>query len=195
MTIFIGRKGSGKSHLLCRLLKDKRAWRGIYDEIIFVSPTFRSQFEKLWSQLAPDGITVHEQLTEEFLTQLLQSQSNSTQDTLLILDDCGDDIKRISPSTINKLVSNSRHYKLSMISLHQKLTQAPTILRANADCVISFSASAFLEREALWREMAITDRKTFLAMFNTATEQKHSFLVCTLVDGRLRFFQGLEHEL
>jgi hypothetical protein len=188
LTLIVGRKGSGKSHLLCHLLRTQ--WCSVYDEIIFVSPTFRAQFVGLWSQLAPDGITVYEKLDEAFIESLLKQQSVSRRNTLLILDDCGDDIRKVSPSQINKLVSNSRHYKLSIVCLHQKLTQAPTIVRANTDCFISFPACSFLEREALWKEISTVDRKTFQRIFNEATCTKHSFLVSTIGrDGILRNYR------
>lgn len=181
ITLLVGRKGSGKTHLLVRLLKE--AWCGVYDEIIIVSGTFVSQFEKVWSQLSPEGITVHETFDESFVEKFMAEQSVSTKNSLLILDDLGDDLRKISPSVINKLVSNSRHYKLSIIALHQKLTQAPTIIRGNADSIISFSACSFLEREALWKEISTVPRKEFQVLFNKATQKKHGFLVSTIDKG------------
>ena len=110
--------------------------------------------------------------------------------TLLILDDLGEEFRKISPRTVNMLVSNSRHYKLSIICLHQRLTQAPPILRANADVIISFSACSYVEIECLWKMVAITQRKPFQLMFNDATQEPHSYLV-SMIDkgGRLRFYR------
>jgi hypothetical protein len=181
ITIISGRKGSGKTHLLCRLLLT--AWKGVYDRIIFVSPTFKSQFDSLWCQLSPEGITVHESLEDSFIENLLQSVSSTRHSTLLVMDDIGEDLRRTSPAMLNKLVSNSRHYRLSIVCLHQKLTQAPTIVRANVDCIVSFPACSFLEREALWREISTVDRKTFQRIFTEATVEEHSFLVSTIDKG------------
>ena len=182
VTIIAGRKGSGKTHLLCRLLLT--AWWGVYDRIVFVSPTFKSQFDSLWCQLSPEGITVHESLEDSFIENLLQSVSTSTRhSTLLVMDDIGEDLRKTPPAMLNKLVSNSRHYKLSIVCLHQKMTQSPTIVRANADCIISFPACSFLEREALWREISTVDRKTFQRIFTDATVEQHSFLVSTIDKG------------
>jgi hypothetical protein len=181
LTLICGRKGSGKSHLLVKLLKT--AWCGIYDEIIICSPTFQSQFTSLWSQLSPEGITVYNNLDAAFVEKLMADQSSSTTNSLLILDDCGEDLRKVAPGVINKLVSNSRHYKLSIIALHQKLTQAPSIVRANADCFISFAACSFLEREALWKEVSTIPRKEFQQAYNLATQSKHGFLVSTIDKG------------
>ncbi len=69
--LVVGRKGSGKSHLVCKLLKT--VYRGIYDRIIFVSPTFEAQLS-LWGTLSPDGISVFSEITDFFLTNLLAEQ-------------------------------------------------------------------------------------------------------------------------
>jgi hypothetical protein len=181
ITMIIGRKGSGKSRLLCDLLQND--WANIYSRIVFVSPTFQAQFDGLWSELSPVGITVHESLTDAFIENLLTDVSVAKHQTLLILDDCGDDFRRVAPSLVNKLVSNSRHLRLSIICLHQKLTQSSTIVRSNCDSIIAFASCAFLEREALWREISTVDKKTFNRMFAEATEQAHSFMVSTISKG------------
>jgi hypothetical protein len=189
ITVVAGKKGSGKTHLACRLLLT--SFRFKYDHIIFVSPTFRAQYDGLWSKLSPDGITVYEQLTEQLIESIMKTVSaKGNGSTLLILDDLGEEFRKISPRTVNMLVSNSRHYKLSIICLHQRLTQAPPILRANADVVIAFSACSFTEIECLWKMVATTQRKTFQLMFNDATQEPHSYLV-SMVDkgGRLRFYK------
>jgi hypothetical protein len=189
ITVVAGKKGSGKSHLACRLLLT--SFRFKYDHIIFVSPTFRAQYDGLWSKLSPDGITGPEQLTEQLIETIMKTVSaKGNGSTLLILDDVGEEFRKISPRTVNMLVSNSRHYKLSIICLHQRLTQAPPILRANADVVIAFSACSYVEVECMWKMVATTQRKAFQLMFNDATQEPHSYLV-SMVDkgGRLRFYK------
>ena len=181
VTLVVGRKGSGKSHLVVELLMSD--WCGVYHDIITISPTFQAQFKNLWSRLSPRGITVHEAITDEFIEQLLKQTSGSTKHTLLLLDDLGEDLRKMSQTVLNKLVSNSRHYRLSILSLHQKLTQAPTILRANCDSFISFASCSYLEREALWREISTVNKKDFNRMFAAATQQPHSFMVSTIDEG------------
>ena len=181
VTLVVGRKGSGKSHLVVELLMND--WCGLFHDIVIVSPTFQAQFKNLWSKLNPRGILVHESITDEFIEQLLKQTACATRDTLLILDDLGQDLRNIKQTTLNKLVSNSRHYRLSIICLHQKLTQSPTILRANADSIISFASCSYLEREALWREISTVDKKTFNLLFAQATDQPHSFMISTISKG------------
>jgi hypothetical protein len=134
---------------------------------------------------------VHEELTESLVEELLATVSTKQRQTLLILDDCGEELRRIAPRIVNQLVSNSRHYQLSIVCLHQKLTQSPTIMRANADCIIAFAASSFLERECLYKEVSTIDRKAFMNMFSEATHDKHSFLVSTISKGgKLNFYKN-----
>jgi hypothetical protein len=174
--------------LVCKLLKT--VYLGIYEKIIFVSPTFEAQLEGLWGTLDPAGITVFPQLTDEFLTTLLATQMSTRTKTLLICDDNGDDFKKVGQSVLNKLVSNSRHLSLSICGLFQKLTQAPTILRGNADVIIAFAASSYLERDCLWREISVVDKKEFQRIFNTATENNDHGFLCSSIgrDGSLKFY-------
>lgn len=190
ITCIVGRVGSGKSHLCVRLLKT--VWCGIYDEIIICSTTFQAQYNKLWSQISPEGISVYPELNDSFIDYVLNRVSRQTNtNTLLILDDNGEQMRKCNPQHVNLLVSNSRHYNLSICSLNQKLSQLPTIFRANVSTFLSFPACSWLEREALWKEVSCVDRKTFRRIFDMATTQKHTFL-CSTIDkgGRLRFFHS-----
>ena len=158
ITLFVGRKGSGKTQLLIKLLKDVDGFRGQYQEIVNVSPTFKLQ--PVWKQLSPEGITVYETFSDSVLAKIHKEQQSNV-NTLLILDDNGDDLRKVSPSVFNKLISNSRHLNCSIIALLQKLTQAPTILRANTDCFIVFSACSERERLALFAEIGTMSKKEF----------------------------------
>lgn len=188
ITLICGTKGSGKSHLTCKLLLT--AWKGIYDEIIFVSPTFKSQLKILWSKLDPEGIECHEDLTDEFVLSFLNQQQVSTRRTLLILDDVGDQQRRLKGDAWNKLVSNSRHYDLSIICLHQKLTQSDTITRQNADTIICFPSASYQERECLYRERSSVDRKSFMQMFCSCTQKPYTFMCCTIKKSQLKFYMS-----
>jgi hypothetical protein len=189
ITLIVGKKGSGKSVLCCNLLLT--TYRYLFDRIIIVSPTFRAQYGVLWHKISSDGIVVHEELNETIIQSVYDEvKSNKDTATLLLLDDCGEELRKIEPRLVNLMVSNSRHYKLSILSLHQKLTQAPTILRGNADQIMMFGACSYLEREALYKEVSIVDRKTFMRIFNHATDEPHSFLCCVMSrEGQLKFYK------
>ena len=111
--------------------------------------------------------------------------------TLLVLDDLGQELRHdIDMRVLNLLVSNSRHLHISIVHLCQKLTQSPTIFRANADVIVMFSAASMIEREALYREVSVCDKKTFFGLLNKATANTdHGFLCsCIGTDGQLRLY-------
>jgi hypothetical protein len=192
ITLFVGRKGSGKTQLLIKLLKDKDGFRGQYEEIVIVSPTFKLQ--PVWKQLSPEGITVYESFSDSVLEKIYKDQQPGVS-TLLILDDNGDDLRKVSPSVFNKLISNSRHLNCSIICLLQKLSQSPTILRSNTDVFIVFSACSIRERDALHSEIGTVDKKTFEKMFNECTSEQYSCFVASIINGQIRFYKNFQHEI
>jgi hypothetical protein len=192
ITLFVGRKSSGKTHLLIKLLKDKDGYKNQYEEIIIVSPTFKLQ--PVWKQLSPEGISIFESFSDAVLEKIYKEQQSNV-NTLLILDDNGDDLRKVSPSIFNKLISNSRHLNCSIIALLQKLSQAPTILRSNADVFIVFSACSVRERDALHSEIGTVDKKTFEKMFNECTSEQYSAFVASIINGQIRFHKNFKEEI
>ena len=191
-----GRKGSGKTQLTVKLLCSEHGFKGIYDQIIIISPTFMLQ--PIWARISPDGINVYLEFNPQVLQNLMNEQTaNRTKKILLILDDLGEDIVRSKEGApiFHKLIANSRHLNISIICLHQKLTQAPTYLRANADVFITFASLSTRERDALYNEISVTDRKTFSRIFATATEEQYSTFAASFKDGKLRYYKNLESEI
>lgn len=189
VTIVCGKKGSGKSCLCVKLLKTH--FKYVYKKIIIISPTFRAQYAKLWCQISHEGVIVYEALTQQVITKIFDEMMENDEETLLLLDDCGEELKHCEPRLVNMLVSNSRHRNLSMIVLCQKITQMPTILRCNADSYIMYSSSSYLERECLYKEVSTVEKKEFIKIFNKATEKEYSFLVCVMSrTGQLQFYHS-----
>ena len=177
-----------------KLLKSARAWKGVYDKIIIISPTFMLQ--PIWKQISPSGVSVYLEFREEIIMDLMRQQTeDSTRKTLILLDDLGEDILHKAKSVFHKLIANSRHLNISVIHLCQKLTQSPTYCRSNTDCFISFASLATREREALFAEVSLVDKKSFAKMFAGATNEPYSTFCATFKNGKLRFYQNLEHEL
>jgi hypothetical protein len=164
----------------------KTIWKGVYNRIILISPTFKVQFREVWSQLSPEGITVYETIDDDLIKRLhleCQGWATKKESTLVIVDDCGQALRSIKPDAFSLWVSNSRHCLVSIVHLSQKLTYSPPIFRSNADTILAFGATSALDRDALWREFSIYDRKTFLALFEKATKKPFSFMACCLQRG------------
>ena len=195
ITLYIGRKSSGKTKLLIDMLLDKRGYRGVYGQVTIISPTFELQ-KASWGRISGEGVTVYKEFTDAVLEKIYNDQQSNKSKCLVIFDDNGDDLRKVSPAVFNKLVSNSRHLGggLSIIALCQKLTQSPTILRSNSDCFVAFSANSLREQLILYQEVGVVDMKTFTRIFRDATEKQYSCLVITLIAGKIRFFKNFSEE-
>lgn len=190
-SLISGRAGSGKTQLFLKLIKT--VWKGVYNRVVIISPTFRAQFKEVWSQLSPEGLLVYPDGLDEALIKQLhkdcEGYAANNQTTLVVIDDCGEMLRKIPPAAFSLWVSNSRHCKTSIVHLVQKITQSPTAFRSNCDCIIAFGATSMLDKEALYKELSTHDRKTFYQMFSKATEDKHSFMACCIqLGGTLGFF-------
>ena len=191
VTIILGKKGSGKTQLFLKLLLDQNGYCGRYDKIYFFSPTFRVQFRKTWSILNKKGIIVYEDVTAELLQKIIDGHEPDGEDQVLVcFDDVGDSLKKIDSTVVSRFISNSRHARVSAVFLSQKLTYLPTLIRNDADVYISFAAISYLGVEALWREVSIVDKKTFMEIFREATEEQYSFLCCCTIGGKTALYKN-----
>lgn len=191
----VGKKGSGKSHLFLKLLLNPQGYCCKYDRIIFVSPTFRTQFEGLWKALDPKGIKVYEDMSDGLLAQIISEQETSDTTCLCVFDDLGEIWKHIDQSVLNRFISNSRHLRLSMVFLAQKLSQLSTIIRANTDCFVTFSACSQIELEALYREVSVVEKKQFLSMFRVVTRERFAFLCISIIGGKIGFYPNFGRQI
>ena len=188
VVVLCGRKGSGKTTMCISLLTNE--WLGVYDKIVIISPTIANQ--ESWEDIDMSDIDVYDSVDDRLLNALLAERSSNyaAQTCLVVFDDLGEDLRRCcNLKILNKLVSNSRHLKLSMCFLHQKVTQAHPIIRTNADTFIMFSSSSYSERECLWREVSVVDKRHFGVILNKASDERFGCLVCsTGCDGKMYLY-------
>jgi len=164
--------------------------------VIIISPTFPLQ--PIWGQISPDGVTVHLAFTTQIIEDLMKAQTdNRDSKVLLLLDDLGEDVhhSKDAKPIFHKLIANSRHLNISLVWLCQRLTQAPTFVRSNTDSFISFASLSTREREALYNEVSMTDKKAFAAMFADCTRDQYSTFAATFKAGKLSYFKDLEHPI
>ncbi len=193
ITLIVGKRRSGKTSLALRLLLDKRAFKNKFDRIIFFSPTFRGQYQKLWRALKPDGITVHEEVTDQLLQNVIDEQ-NADLDvaTLLVFDDIADQLKHINTTVLGMLVCNSRQINLCMLVLSQKITNLPTVLRSQTDSYVAFGACSHREIMALADEASTVPRQQFVELFTRATAEPYNFLVISCGGGgKFQLFKNM----
>ena len=179
------------------MLTSKRGLCGLYDKIIIFSPTFKSQFKQLWSQISPVGVTVHEELKEEILEQIYQEQLESSikKRILMISDDVGESWRRdISSGLCNRIMTNGRHVAISCIFLLQKIHQVPVVCRSQMDTLCVWAASSFNQLDSIHKEFSTLNRKEFQKMFADITQQQYHYLVITVIQGKIKFFDSFESE-
>lgn len=167
----------------------KNEWAQRYDRLVIFSPTIAHQ--TVWEGIDLSDVETFSSVTNAHLQGICaEREANyATTSLLVVFDDMGEDLRHVDQSLLNKAVSNSRHLKLSMVFLNQKLTQSPTVVRTNADTFLIFSSSSFCELDALWREVSCVDRKQFSALMRQATSDDYGCLVCsTSKEGRLCFY-------
>ena len=169
----------------------------MYDKIVIFSPTFKTQYDILWHKISSEGVTVHENLSEIVLSRIYTDQlANPEVKSLIISDDEDEQWRRgIDSRLVNKIMTNSRHCNLSFIFLSQKLTQLPTVVRSQLDCLCVFAASSFLELDSLWRECSTLPKKQFMEIFATVTSKPYHFLAICTVQGKLKLFDCLVEEI
>ena len=195
ITMIVGKKGSGKSNLFLQFLLNPTGYFRQYDRIIFISPTFRAQFGILWNKLDPKGIRVYDEVSQGLLAEIIQEQESNELRSLVCFDDNGEELRHLVQSELNRFISNSRHLRLSCVFLCQKISQVPTIVRANTDCFVVFAACAQVELEALYREVSVVDKKRFLELFREVTQHEYAFLCISMQRGKIKFFKNCQEEI
>ena len=201
----VGKKGAGKSSLLLSLLKSKRAFRHRWDNIFFISPTGRGdpKFSQLIAELEETG-KYHDQYSEQILTGIFDQIKalNTAHDArkkkrkrdmnhLVILDDCANDLPPSKAAMLSRIVVQSRHNRTSVIVTSQKYNAISTLIRAQLDLLSVFKSYNNREITTLIDDISINP-KTFMEIYNFATDGDHSFLHMNLLTNPITFFKKFD---
>lgn len=135
ISLFIARRGSGKSFLMRHLVGVLARSRGAINWVEVISPT---AFNREWSDVVGEE---HVQGTydEAWVESLLAGQARLLRDGvsnpgLLILDDCLGAVN-LSKPVFTRLAAAGRHYGVTLFVTSQHLWGLPPVLRQNADTV------------------------------------------------------------
>ena len=169
--ILVGMRRTGKTHAISCLLKQIGKQ---YDAVFLMSETCEVQdncFEFIPDRHKFNGFK------EDIVKRILDTQKkikryNQTHeehehknipDVLIILDDCINDHSIRHSKTLNDLFTMGRHFKVSIISLVQALTNAMNPkARNNADVMM------------FWRSINYKEREKIIENYLTPTRGKHS---------------------
>ena len=139
----VGGSGSGKTSLVLSLIQDRKVLKKLFNNVIAVIPETsrrslkKDPFEDLHESKKYENLrdidTIYEQL---------KYYSSENETSLLLIDDCQADLKDTSiANTLNKIISNRRHLKVSVIILLQVFNRLPLTSRKLINVLITFRPS------------------------------------------------------
>jgi hypothetical protein len=182
--VFVAPTKSGKGVLTVNLLKNINfGYRGVFDEIYYISPTVMLD-DTLNKAVAEDDeiIKIHDEedleQIDDILNMIVKEQKETPNDErkhkLIVLDDMIDYFS--NHGKLNSLPALSRHYKLSFIVCSQVYVGLPVKLRKNASAYMVFQIYNNKDLETLDKEVGANFGKDFLANYHKATNDKYNFL-------------------
>jgi hypothetical protein len=179
--VMIAPTKSGKSVCIVNLIKNAMFYKGVFEEIYFISPTVN--FDETLKSIAKDEkiIKIHEEEELEKIDHILAEIVKTQRDTkeeerkhiLIVLDDMIDYFK--NSSKLNNLSAYNRHYKISCILTSQKYTALPNRLRCNATAYLIFHVHNKKDLDDINHEIG-SNYPDFLKYYQTATDQPYHFL-------------------
>ena len=111
--------------------------------------------------------------------QIIKSYGKDIADSiLLIFDDCASELKFWKSQQVQKLIFNSRHFKISMIITSQNYKSLPKALRLNMSQVVLFSTSNEVEIKCIYDENSSSlGFKKWLKIYREITDKPFNCLV------------------
>lgn len=151
ISLFIGRRGTGKTVLLEDIMYHMRSR---WDFGLLFTPTedtagmFRKHVPTAW---------IYSNYSETRLEQMIASQraisaSGKAQRSLFfVTDDCGFDKSSFKSKTTRDIYYNGRHVKISLLSCMQYCLDLPPELRTQVDYVFCLKENIAANKMRLWR--------------------------------------------
>ena len=181
-TLVVAPTASGKSNMLCNLLKNVLfGYHNVFEEIYYISPTV--MLDDTLKSVAKDNqiIKIHDvdelELIDHILSDLVKEQKKKDEEDrqplLVVLDDCLEYFS--NHSVLNNLPALSRHYKISFIILTQVYSAFPSRARKNCSHIIIFKLYNKKDLKAIDDEVG-SNYENFMEQYNDATKEKYSFL-------------------
>ena len=195
--ILAGATKSGKTYLTKQIINDHLI--PTQDYIIVISPTasVSSDFEEFDQKYT--NFQVHTE-PEKFmavvsetiggmkkLSELYKKQKSRVPFVTLIVDDClGLNILKRG-GLLDKISVSSRHFRLSIFLLVQKLTAVPRTFRLNSRYVFFFNATNFKELESVLEEYTPRAyKKKLLKYIEMIFNIPHTFIMSDNFENKLR---------
>jgi energy-coupling factor transporter ATP-binding protein EcfA2 len=194
--LIAGRRGSGKTTLLAKLLCSPAAWKGKYDKIVVISPTFN--LTPQFKCFDTEDWDIHLKYDGNIIKELLESQSanwrvNERPRVLLVLDDLGKSSRKVKANEtdyLEVLACNGRHVDISVVFLGQQLNQMNGALRSNADFILFFASHSLRDNLLLFNDVGKGEYKRFRDRVEELTKQRYCFFCVKNSGGRLVYHEN-----
>jgi hypothetical protein len=166
----IGKPGSGKSVLIKYLLYSKKH---LIPTGVVISGSEDSN--KFYSKLFPD-LFIYDRYRKEVVENFIKRQKISKEHlpnpwSVLVMDDCMDDVKIFNDPLMIGLFKNSRHYNMLSIFANQYVFDFKPVIRTNLDGVFIFRDPNQANREKIYKNFAsiIPSYKIFCQLMDELT--------------------------
>ena len=194
--------GGGKTVLLSNLILD--VYRNCFSRIYIFSPSITIDYT--WAPVkkhiehdmkaieSEDDKFYYDEYDPIALDHIIETQHKITDymkkhkyktlfQILIVIDDFADDPAFTRQSKLlHQLYVRGRHNSISTITSTQKYNVIAPIVRINATQLYVFRLRNYKDLEAIVEELsAVTDKKTLLEIYHTATAEPYSFLFVNLV--------------
>jgi len=176
----VGPRSSGKSVVISNLVLRDEMMRGLYEEIIIISPTIYSDSTArfLINEVGKDR--VYEAYDESIIQGLIDSVKDKDRSErsmkLIILDDVIGSIPKYN-SLVYNLTSKARHWSISMIISTQNLRELPPVCRNNTTNWAFFRSGNLKEIGKMMEEMgSLGSPDNCYELYKTCVEEPHKFM-------------------
>lgn len=174
----------------------KYLYKGEFDLIVWVSPTFQLQ-QMTFDLPNGTGLVIIPEFRLEVITCLFQFMGSinlgklehEKKRALLIFDDIGVlGRKNKFADQLDKVACVARHYGISFLECTQRPTLLSPGLRSQMDCLLLFAEQNPQERTNLARSFGFGNTKEWLATFDEHTSEPFSFIGIRNIYGKNVFF-------
>lgn len=186
----VARSQMGKTSLLIKLMI--YYWLHMFDVIYIFCPTFSK--DRKWTQLndavEKGKVKVYGTVKNNTLLKIWKKCDEMLikkpeSQFMIFFDDCAGqkDFKMNNETgVINQLVSKGNHSHISTVWAVQKFTQCSTIMRSNAEGLLTFFVQSEDEMKYIWKEFGVGNFKDFKQLLHSATKENITICMLTVRD-------------
>lgn len=181
----VARSQMGKTSLLIKLML--YYWIEMFDRIYIFCPTYAKDNKwRVLDEYLTTKIQVYAVVKETTIKNIwkqcdMEKEKNEDAQFLILCDDCAGqaDFKiNNEQGIINQLVSKGNHSNISTVWVVQKFTQCSTIMRTNAEGLLTFYVQSEDEMKYIWKEFGVGQFKVFRDVLKENTKEKyHNFYI------------------